>query len=147
MLITTSIQCSALLKLMIAAGRKGRLSNTMAIDLKEARKEIRETDRMMTELFRKRMEAVRSIAAYKKEHGLPVTDEEQEKKVLELNSSYIKDDVLRQYYLIFMKNTIAVSRQYQEDLIKGDIPGIPGIPGIPEDPQKAEACPGEDPKQ
>ena len=43
-----------------------------------------------------------------------------------------------------MKNTIAVSRQYQEDLIKGD---IPGIPGIPEDPQKAEACPGEDPKQ
>lgn len=119
----------------------------MAIELKEARKEIRETDRMMAELFRKRMEAVRSIAAYKKEHGLPVTDEEQEKKVLELNSSYIKDDVLRQYYLIFMKNTIAVSRQYQEDLIKGDIPGIPGIPGIPEDPQKAEACPGEDPKQ
>lgn len=116
----------------------------MAIDLKEARKEIRETDRMMAELFRKRMEAVRSIAAYKKEHGLPVTDEEQEKKVLELNSSYIKDDVLRQYYLIFMKNTIAVSRQYQEDLIKGD---IPGIPGITEDPQKAEACPGEDPKQ
>ncbi len=113
----------------------------MAKDLEEARKEIRETDRMMAELFRRRMEAVRSIAAYKKEHGLPVTDEEQEKKVLELNSSYIKDDVLRQYYLIFMKNTIAVSRQYQENLIKGD------IPGIPEAPHKAEACPGEDPKQ
>ena len=144
MLITTSIQCSALLKLMSAAGRKGRFSKTMARELEEARKEIRETDRMMAELFLKRMEAVRSIAAYKKEHVLPVTDKEQEKKVLELNSSYIKDDVLRQYYLIFMKNTIAVSRQYQEDLIKGD---IPGIPGIPEDPQKAEACPGEDPKQ
>lgn len=115
----------------------------MVRDLEEARKKIRETDRMMAELFQKRMEAVRSVAACKKERGLPVLDEEQEKRVLELNISYITDDVLRQYYLIFMKNTMAVSRQYQEDLIRGDVPGIPGLPEVP---QKTEACPGEDSK-
>lgn len=108
--------------------------------MEEARKKIRETDRLMAELFQKRMEAVRSVAAYKKEHGLPVLDKDQEKRVLEQNASYITDDVIRQYYLIFMKNTMAVSRQYQEHLIRGDVPGIPGVP------QKTEARPGEDPK-
>ena len=80
--------------------------------MEDARDEIRETDRMMAELFQKRMKAVRDIAAYKKEHGLPVFDEQQEKRVLEHNLS-------------FMKAAMAVSRQYQESLIKGDDSGRP----------------------
>lgn len=110
----------------------------MGIDLEEARREIRETDRLMAELFQKRMETVRSVAAYKKERGLPVLDKEQEKRVLELNTSYITDEVLRQYYLVFMKNTMAVSRQYQQDLIRGEVPGLEGVP------RKAEDCRRED---
>ncbi len=103
----------------IAYGRKGYFTKTMSRELEDARKDIREADRMMAELFRKRMEAVRAIAAYKKERGLPITDEQQEQKVLELNTSYIEDNVLKQYYLTFMKNTIDVSKQYQERLISG----------------------------
>ncbi len=104
----------------------------MSRALEDAREEIRETDRMMAELFQKRMKAVRDIAAYKKEHGLPVFDEQQEKRVLEHNISFITDDTLRQYYLSFMKAAMAVSRQYQEHLIKGDDSGKPETGQLPE---------------
>ena len=40
-------------------------------ELEEARKIINQTDEQMAELFARRMEAVRQIAAYKKEKGLP----------------------------------------------------------------------------
>ena len=107
-------------------------SYVMSRSLEDARDEIRETDRMMAELFQKRMKAVRDIAAYKKEHGLPVFDEQQEKRVLEHNISFISDDTLRQYYLSFMKAAMAVSRQYQEHLIKGDDSGKPEAGQLPQ---------------
>ena len=89
----------------------------MSTSLEEARKQIYEADRGIAELFEKRMEAVRAVAAYKKENDLPVLDEVQEQRVLERNVGLIRDKSLRKYYLSFMKNTMAVSRQYQEDLL------------------------------
>ena len=49
-------------------------------DLEEARKTVQETDAQMAELFQKRMSAVKDIAAFKKERGLPVFDAAQEKR-------------------------------------------------------------------
>ena len=46
--------------------------------LEDARKIINEVDRAMAELFVKRMEAVETVAAYKKERGLPVLDAARE---------------------------------------------------------------------
>ena len=86
-------------------------------DLKDAREEIGRIDRRMAALFAERMAAARDIAAYKKERGLPVLDEKQEERVLEKNAAYMEDDSLRPYYLAFLRETIRISREYQEKLI------------------------------
>lgn len=90
------------------------------MDLKEAREAVREADRQMAALFERRMAAVREVAAYKKERGMQILDREQEKRVLERNSAFIEDDVLRPYYLSFLQSTMDVSKRYQEWLIRGD---------------------------
>ena len=86
-------------------------------ELQEARDVIQGVDRQMAVLFEERMEAVRKVAAYKKERGIPVLDEKQEEIVLTRNCEYIKDEVIRQYYRKYMQATMEVSRQYQEWLI------------------------------
>lgn len=97
--------------------------------IEQARKEIMEIDQQMAELFEKRMEAVRDVAMYKRERGLPVLDLDQEKRVLERNSMYIKDNILRQYYQTFMQDTMDVSKRYQERLITGAKVAFSGIQG------------------
>ncbi len=87
--------------------------------IEELREEIRRTDQQMAELFQKRMEVVRGVAAYKKERGLPVKDVDQEKRVLEKNLSLIGDEELKPYYLTFMQDVIDISCRYQERLISG----------------------------
>ena len=42
---------------------------TSEMDLKESREVIRQVDEEMAKLFERRMEAVREVAAYKKERG------------------------------------------------------------------------------
>ena len=92
----------------------------MDTKLEEARKKIQDIDREIAELFEQRMQAVREIAAFKKEHGFEVTDEAQERRVLERNIAYIRDEQLKPYYLTFMRDTMTVSKQYQEQLMKGN---------------------------
>ncbi len=97
--------------------------------LDRAREEIRAADREMAALFRKRMQAVREIAAYKKEHGIPVYDGQQEKRVVERNLSLVPDPELRGYYLQFLEDTMAVSKRYQRDLNEGIRVAYSGIEG------------------
>lgn len=87
--------------------------------IEELREEIRQTDLQMAELFQKRMESVRGVAAYKRERGLQVKDADQEKKILERNVSLIRDEELRSYYLMFMQDVMDISCKYQEHLISG----------------------------
>lgn len=87
--------------------------------LEKARRVIEETDTAMAELFVRRMEAVCEVAAYKKEHGLPVLDEQQEQKVLQNGLARVSDEMLQSYYASFLKDTMAVSRRYQQRLMTG----------------------------
>ena len=87
--------------------------------IEQARQEIREADALIAELFQRRMKAVRDVAEYKKIKGLPVYDEEQEKRVLARNVTLISDESLRPYYLKFMQETMDISKEYQENLIAG----------------------------
>ena len=98
-------------------------------DLQEAREEIRRVDQEMAVLFERRMTAVREIAAYKKERGIPILDKKQEEQVLERNSACVEDETIRQYYLKFMQDTMAVSRKYQERLISGARVAYSGVEG------------------
>ena len=91
----------------------------MKNSLEWARETINKTDSEMAKLFVERMRAAEVIANYKKELGLPILDQAREDEVIRRNSELIEDAELRSYYVNFIKNTMSVSRQYQEKLIFG----------------------------
>ena len=101
------------------------MSDTNKDLLKEARETINRVDSEMARLFEKRMDAVRKVAEYKAERGLPVLDAEREKQVIERNSALIEDEVLRTYYIEFLKNNMAVSRRFQQDIMPNEQNVIP----------------------
>ena len=57
------------------------------MDLQESREVIKQVDEEMAKLFERRMEAVREIAAFKKERGLPIEDKEQEARAIKGRSA------------------------------------------------------------
>ena len=87
--------------------------------LDKARKEINEIDRQMAELFVQRMRAAEAVAEYKKERGLAILDEAREAEVVRNGSARVEDETIREYYVNFLKNTMAVSRAYQGRLMEG----------------------------
>lgn len=101
----------------------------MSNKLDEARKIINEVDLQMAELFQKRMRAAELVYEHKKEFGLPILDEEREKAVIEQNSARIEDEVLKEYYIDFLKNMMSISRAYQyrmQDGLKIAYSGVEG---------------------
>lgn len=87
--------------------------------LQEARAIINEVDAQMAELFVRRMHAAEMVAQYKKEHAMPILDQEREEAVIRNGSARVKDETLREYYTDFMRDTMAISRRYQQRLLEG----------------------------
>ncbi len=98
-------------------------------NLKEARAAINEIDNEMAELFVRRMAAAKTVAAYKKEHGLPILDARREEEVLALHAEAIADEAIRGYYVEYQRALMAVSRQYQERLVSGMRIAFCGVSG------------------
>lgn len=97
--------------------------------LVQAREQINRIDREMAELFCRRMEAVREVSAYKSEHGLPVYDGTREEAVIKNNSERITNDEMRSYYVEFLRDTMKISRRYQEKLSTGMRVAFCGVEG------------------
>ena len=91
----------------------------MANKLEEARRLINEVDAQMAELFVKRMRASELVFEHKKEYGLPILDEQREEEVIKNNVSLIDDEVLKEYYIDYLKNLMSVSRNYQYRMHSG----------------------------
>ena len=87
-------------------------------ELKELRDEIDRVDREMASLFEARMAAARAIAAYKKEHGLPVEDKSREEEMLRSEVSLVSPDV-QPYFARFLRTAIELSKEYQRT-VQGD---------------------------
>ena len=85
----------------------------MANKLEEARIIINEVDSQMAELFVKRMHAAELVYAHKKEFHLPILDQAREDAVIEKNTALIKEEHLKEYYVEFIKNLMAISKSYQ----------------------------------
>lgn len=90
----------------------------MTNQLEDARKIINEVDAQMAALFEKRMKAVEMVLEYKKEHDLPIFDAKREEAVIEKNSALIANEALKDYYIEYLKNTMAVSRAYQQHMLE-----------------------------
>lgn len=97
--------------------------------LNEARAKINEIDEKMASLFEERMQAAKVIAGYKKERGLPIFDAVREQALIERNLGFIKDYEISSYYVRFLNDLMAVSKQYQERLISGTKIAYCGIEG------------------
>ena len=87
--------------------------------LDTARKKINEIDTKMRELFVERMKAVNDVAEYKKERGLSIFDSSREEEIIKRNSEQLEDELLREYYVRFIRNNMEVSKAYQSRLIEG----------------------------
>ena len=86
--------------------------------LDKARNEINEIDRQIADLFVKRMRAVEDIAKDKSERGLAILDSKREEEIIKRNSEYISDELIREYYVEFLRDTMKVSRAYQSRIIE-----------------------------
>jgi chorismate mutase/prephenate dehydratase len=87
--------------------------------LKEAREEISQIDTEIAELFCKRMKAVKKVAEYKSEHGMPILDPAREEEVIINGAKRVPDEELRSYYVNFIRETMKISRSYQSKLLEG----------------------------
>ena len=98
-------------------------------DLDKARQIINETDREMAHLFEQRMDAVKMVAAYKKEHGMPVDDFAREEQILRRNSDMIANEEYRSYYVNFLRAAIDLSKNMQHRLLDGMRVAYSGVEG------------------
>jgi len=90
----------------------------MSNKLEEARKIINEIDKEMISLYIKRMQAVRMVAEYKLENGLPVLDSSRESALKAKNLVELDDKELEKYYLEFFEGVLESSKDFQKELIE-----------------------------
>ena len=83
------------------------------MDLSQLRKEIDSVDAQLIELFRQRMEIAASIAAYKKQHNLPILVPEREQEKLQAVAAQSVPE-LADYTVRLFESLMALSREYQE---------------------------------
>ena len=101
----------------------------MSSKLEEARKIINEVDAQMAELFVRRMRAAEMVYQHKKEFGLPITDQKREAEVIEKNAALVEDEVLKGYYIDYLKHLMSVSRAYQFRMQNGLKVAYSGVEG------------------
>jgi chorismate mutase len=84
--------------------------------LEENRAVIGDVDQEMAQLFVRRFEAVRKIAQYKMERGLPVLDRSREEALIAEKEQLVPEE-LRPYFRMWYEGMMGASRAYQSDLI------------------------------
>jgi len=80
------------------------------VDLQDYRKQIDRIDNELLHLFKERMDVVRQVALYKKEHGLPILDATREQeKLTSMDCPYTR----KLYTMLF-----ELSREYQRGILE-----------------------------
>lgn len=87
--------------------------------LKDVRQTINQIDKEMADLFERRMQAVKSIAEIKKQNGISILDKNREEEIIAKNSCLVKDEMVREYYVNFLRNNMEVSKKYQSRILEG----------------------------
>lgn len=97
--------------------------------LNKARETINQLDKEIAVLFEKRMAAVREIAEYKKERGLPIFDSARESEIIRRTQSNIDDEEIREFYVPFIKSTMDISKRFQHRIVEGANIAYSGVEG------------------
>ena len=84
------------------------------LDLGEIRKRIDQIDRKLVELIEERLEIVKEVALYKKENNMKIFDRQREEEVIDKNLSNVKNEELKHYIEIILKDIMDSSKEYQK---------------------------------
>ena len=98
-------------------------------DLEKAREGINEVDKKMASLFEERMKYCKTVAMYKKDHGLQIYDAQRERQIINANSNLINDEEIKSYYVSYLQNSMDISKRYQQKLIEGMKVAYSGVEG------------------
>ncbi len=98
-------------------------------ELESARKVINEVDEELARLFRKRMEAAKRVAKYKKEVGMPIFDAARENEIIQRGGERVKDETVRGYYVSFLHSVMDISKAYQSRILEGMHVAFSGVKG------------------
>ena len=82
------------------------------MDLKDIRNKIDSIDDELTELFKKRMDIVSEVAAYKREKGLPILNSQRERDIVARITENM-DDTMASYAKNWFNTMFECSRSYQ----------------------------------
>ncbi len=85
------------------------------MDINELRNEIDSIDDELVRLFEKRMTTAASIAAYKKENGIPVSDKERERQVINKVTAKVSPE-FSEHTRVLYQTIFDVSCSYQRSL-------------------------------
>ena len=88
------------------------------MDLNELRKEIDAVDAEIVKLFEKRLDISESIAAYKKNAGMPIQDSTREAEKIAQIQNLTHTDFARQHIEELYTLLMSLSRKLQEELAK-----------------------------
>ena len=84
------------------------------MELKDYRNQLDQIDSQLVELFKQRMETVKLVADYKKEHNTPVFAAGRERDILYRVTGLCGEE-LQEYTKILYSTLLELSRDYQED--------------------------------
>ncbi len=98
-------------------------------ELEKARQTINEVDEKMRQLFLERMAASKTVAEYKRLHGIQVCDQQREAEVIAKNSAAFCDEEIKSYYIEFLTSNMEISKQYQHRLLEGMKVAFSGVQG------------------
>ena len=75
------------------------------------------------------MQAAELVYEHKKEYGLPIFDPKRENQVIASNAAHIDDEIIKGYYIDYLKNLMSISRAYQYRMQNGLKVAYSGVPG------------------
>ena len=86
------------------------------MELKDCRNKLDVIDKQLIELFLERMDTVKAVAEYKKEHGLPILASGREKEILDRVRT-LSGEEMAPYAQTLFETLLYVSREYQKTII------------------------------
>lgn len=86
------------------------------MELKECRNKLDVIDKQLIDLFLERMDTVKQVAEYKKEHDLPILASGREQEILERVRT-LSGEEMAPYAQTLFETLLYVSREYQKTLI------------------------------
>ena len=83
-------------------------------NLEELRQEIDVIDDEIRKLFEERMNIVKQVRMFKKEHQIQILDKKREEEVIDKNIKKLNDDSLKGSYKKFLEFLIEISKELQQ---------------------------------